>query len=117
MAQDLTLTDRVALLSGADIASALASLQQSVDWADFKPSEDNPEESNLEIRLQVYPSGSWFIRTGAPDYDLDHHGVFGAASLSAADTAEVLLETAVDLLNQCRGGAPDVVGCWNPNDD
>jgi hypothetical protein len=60
-------------------------------------------EGECDVRLQVYPDGSWAVRWGLSDYDTDHHGYWGASSVpgngrrfSSADTARELLGQAKD---------------------
>ena len=38
-----------------------------------------PEHPWCDVRLQVYEDGSWALRTGLSDYDLDHRGSRGCA--------------------------------------
>ena len=40
---------------------------------------DNDTGEDVDIRLQVYPSGTWALRVGDPSYDLDHTGYWGAS--------------------------------------
>lgn len=54
----------------------------------------------IDVRLQVYPDGSWAIRVGPSDYDLDHRGFWGAASVSPTDKVKDLDDTARSLLDQ-----------------
>lgn len=53
----------------------------------------------LEIRLQVYPDGTWAVRFGDPGFDLDHHGFWGLGEM-APDTD--LAELAADLVEQAK---------------
>jgi hypothetical protein len=52
---------------------------------------------STDIRLQVYESGRWAIRTGSSDYDQDHSGFWGASSIEQKTNSMVL---AIDLLDQ-----------------
>lgn len=46
----------------------------------------------LDIRLQIYPSGLWWIRYGDASYDTDHNGYWGAAILHADDDLNLIAE-------------------------
>jgi len=60
------------------------------------------EVEAVDVRLQVYPDGAWAIRVGPSDYDLDHHGWFGAGSVSPDDKIRDLDASARDLIDQIR---------------
>lgn len=38
-------------------------------------------DDGCDVRLQVYPDGSWAVRWGLSDYDDDHRGYWGASSV------------------------------------
>ena len=67
-------------------------------WA-IKPTE------SIDVRLQVYPDGEWAIRTGLSDYDQDHRGYWGAASVSCKNTNKDLRNIAEDLIEQVQDHA------------
>ena len=93
----------------ASVRSALAAEKR--DLRKFCSRDDllgeDGDSAYTGVRLQVYEDGSWAIRTGSPDYDQDHHGYWGASSLSydrenLRDLARNLLEQAKDHAAQCR---------------
>jgi hypothetical protein len=54
-----------------------------------------------ELRLQVYPDGTWALRWGLSDYDLDHRGFWGAAYLPRPrEKASVFESVARSLIEQ-----------------
>ncbi len=64
-----------------------------------------PEDERwIDVRLQVWPDGTWAIHTGDSSYDQDHRGYWGASSLpmfgtgrfNARDTARELIDQAKD---------------------
>lgn len=59
--------------------------------------ETNPD---TDVRLQVYPNGEWAVRYGPSDYDQDHRGHWGAASVHYGMDLERLLEVAAYLREQ-----------------
>ena len=64
---------------------------------------ESPDETpSVDVRLQVYPDGTWAIRSGLSDYDLDHHGFWGCASVPADGSRFDSRALAVDLLNQAK---------------
>lgn len=75
------------------IARALQNVVKLLD-------EKNPD---TDVRLQVYEDGEWAVRYGPSDYDQDHRGYWGAASVHYGmdiawleDVARHLLEQAVE---------------------
>ncbi len=46
----------------------------------------NGEEPELDVRLQVYEPGEWVVRFGLSDYDQDHRGYWGAATLNLKES-------------------------------
>jgi hypothetical protein len=59
-------------------------------------------EGELDVRLQVYPSGKWAVRWGLPDYDLDHHGFWGAGIVDGGELDSIAEARA--LLDQVQEG-------------
>lgn len=63
-------------------------------------------EGECDVRLQVYPDGSWVVRCGLSDYDQDHRGYWGASSVPGVVAGKVKRfdskAIARDLLEQCR---------------
>lgn len=73
-----------------DVAHDLRISHQSIDWTDG---------DDCDVRLQVYEDGSWAVRVGPSDYDLDHRGFWGASSIPrgrfrSTDVARDLIEQA-----------------------
>jgi hypothetical protein len=74
--------------------------------------EDDDDDDGIDVRLQVYPDGDWAVRSGSSDYDQDHRGHWGAASVpgndrrfSAKDVARGLIEQARE--HKATGGDDD----------
>ena len=51
------------------------------------------------MRLQVH-DGGWYVHSGDAQYDTDHRGYWGAASVSEDDSDGALQDTARDLIRQ-----------------
>ena len=58
------------------------------------------EEGGMDVRLRVF-DGGWWLNAGDAQYDDDHRGYWGAATLLGDETADDLLMLAEDLLEQC----------------
>lgn len=58
------------------------------------------ENNEMDVRLQVYPDGSWALRYGSSDYDQDHRGYWGAGSIALDDSDETLDSVARELVEQ-----------------
>jgi hypothetical protein len=58
------------------------------------------ENNEMDVRLQVYPDGSWSLRYGPSDYDQDHRGYWGAGSIALDDGDETLDSVARELVEQ-----------------
>lgn len=54
----------------------------------------------IDVRLQVLEDGRWAVHSGDASYDLDHHGYWGASSISYG--RQNLADLARDLIEQCR---------------
>lgn len=50
----------------------------------------------LEVRLHVLPTGSWSVCWGASDYDTDHRGFWGAASIELESKFKQVAQDLVD---------------------
>ena len=57
------------------VSRALRNVARTVDF------DDAPD--GCDVRLQVYPDGSWAVRWGLSDYDTDHRGYWGASCIGA----------------------------------
>jgi hypothetical protein len=60
------------------------------------------EDATIPVRLQVYESGYWTLRTGSPDYDQDHRGLWGSGYVRGDRRRCDLTELARDLIGQVR---------------
>lgn len=67
-------------------------------------------EEEYDVRLQVTNRG-WQVNVGSSDYDLNHHGVWGASTVGQLDAVSELRETARSLLEQCREAYASRWGC------
>lgn len=90
--------------SVADVADYLRDVS-----ADYTPSEEDQahaakfgEECTCDVRLQVYPSGQWIVRTGSSDYDQDHRGYWGASGVPARGVEFDAEAVAENLIDQAR---------------
>lgn len=50
----------------------------------------------LDVRLQVYHDGAWAVRFGLSDYDQDHRGFWGAASIELESKFKQVAKDLVD---------------------
>jgi hypothetical protein len=57
---------------------------------------DDEDDGYMDVRLQVYPGGSWALRTGDASYDTDHRGYWGAGSLAWDSDCEELAAALID---------------------
>jgi hypothetical protein len=90
---------KVKFPSIAAVAAALRAENRSL--APYCTGHRDPDDDrSVDIRLQVYPNGSWAIRVGDASYDLDHHGYWGASSLDGRRFDSRSL--AKDLLEQAK---------------
>lgn len=74
------------------VAQALRRIQKTVD-------------SEVDVRLQVYPDGEWAVRWGLSDYDQDHRGYWGASVMDPADDHEMLFRIAREMIDQAEDSA------------
>lgn len=85
-----------------EIASCVEDYRDTLrtyDPADIADEEGNPSG---DIRLQVYPSGEWSIHTGSSDYDQDHRGYWGCATVSPTDTYSEIRNIARTLISEAK---------------
>lgn len=78
--------------SVAEVAGALRTVQKSC----------LVEVDQTDVRLQVQEDGSWNVHFGAPDYDQDHRGFWGASVITDEDGAGELANVACDLIQQAQ---------------
>lgn len=64
-------------------------------------------EGSCDVRLQVYPDGSWAIRSGLSDYDQDHRGFWGASSVPGCENGRKHRFNSVDLARDLLEQAQD----------
>ena len=79
------------------IASELVAINREISL------EPEDVDEGCDIRLQVYPDGSWAIRVGRSDYDQDHRGYWGASSVPGDRKRFNSRDVARDLIEQARG--------------
>ena len=86
----------------ASVRSALANEWSYLrrNFARSELLERGEDFAGIDVRLQVYPSGQWAIRSGSADYDQDHHGFWGASCLSY--DRQNLTWLARDLIDQAK---------------
>ena len=89
----------------ASVRAALALEKRSLRKHFFRDDllDEEGDCAGTDVRLQVYESGSWAIRTGSPDYDQDSRGYWGYAFLSY--DRQNLTDIARDLLDQAKDHA------------
>jgi hypothetical protein len=63
---------------------------------------DAESDGSADVRLQVYPDSSWYVRKGLSDYDQDHKGFWGASSIGPDSNDLQLLDVARDLIGQAK---------------
>ncbi len=64
--------------------------------------EPDDADEGIDVRLQVYPDGQWAVRWGSSDYDQDHRGFWGAASVPGNNRRFSSTDVARDLIDQAR---------------
>ena len=69
--------------------------------------EPGVEDSFIDVRLQVYDNGSWAVRNGDPQYDLDHRGFWGTGSVPGDGRRFRSKELARELLEQAKEHAAE----------
>lgn len=85
-----------------DVSKALRFVDNSYSRSDLGMDDMVGEEPSIDVRLQVYPSGSWEIHTGDSQYDCDHRGFWGYSSIPAEGKRFSRRELARELLDQCK---------------
>lgn len=65
---------------------------------------DVPVESgvDLDVRLQVLDDGTWNLHYGDAQYDIDHHGYWGASAITVGMRRKELADIADDLISQAE---------------
>ncbi len=59
-----------------------------------------PENPETDVRLRVFEDGSYTTHFGAPDFDLDHRGYWGASSVTYRTTQAGLIGIAQELISE-----------------
>jgi hypothetical protein len=75
------------------IKDVATELRDAKRWCE--PANDN----EVEVRLQVTDDGNWGVHTGSPQYDTDHHGYWGAGTVTPKTNT---CELARDLIEQAK---------------
>lgn len=80
------------------IRAVSADLREINDYVDGGLSD----YEGCDVRLQVYPDGTWYVRWGLSDYDQDHRGFWGASSIPGGRKRFRASDVARDLIEQAR---------------
>jgi len=64
--------------------------------------EPDDAEEGIDVRLQVLPDSTWQVNWGSSDYDQDHRGYWGSASVPGNNRRFDSKEVAQDLIEQAR---------------
>lgn len=87
------------------VSAQLCAERASVNWRDIE--ENEGDAPYVDVRLQVYPDGTWYLHAGDSQYDLDHRGFWGSASIHEKMTNAEAREIARDLIAQCKEHAAE----------
>lgn len=74
-----------------------------LDYSDFLPEFSPVKSEPLDVRLQYFSDDNWTLHYGSAQYDPDHHGYWGDATLEMHgendfdDIASDLYEQAKDM--------------------
>jgi hypothetical protein len=68
--------------------------------AEFSPADRRSDDFCGDVRLQVWPNGTWALHYGDSQYDQDHRGYWGCGSLDGFPFDSMSL--ARDLIEQCK---------------
>lgn len=60
------------------------------------------DETEWDVRLQLFESGEWTLRWGDASYDIDHRGYWGACVLNVMDDPSALRLLSEALLKQAK---------------
>jgi hypothetical protein len=82
-----------------DVASALRSQKH---WC------EKGDEGGIDVRLQVWESGSWTVHTGDSSYDQDHNGYWGSGYLTRSTNCRQL---AYEMLEEAKDHAAQAGPC------
>ncbi len=64
-----------------NVTDVLVKEQRSIPWKDV-------QGEPVDVRLQVFENGQWAIHVGLSDYDTDHRGYWGSASIQKKTTSD-----------------------------
>lgn len=87
---------KIELPSVDDVYASLRHIHDAVDWGLIE-SEWAEEDHSVEVRLRVQED-DWAVLWGDSQYDTDHRGYWGAASIHHGDDDNELRCTAQALL-------------------
>lgn len=88
----------------AEIHSCGQYLKRNFSRAELQEMPGKDEFSGTDARLRVH-AGSWQLLTGSSDYDQDHRGAWGSASIPYACTWKEAREIARELIDDCAESA------------
>lgn len=81
-------------------------VEESDEEGDESPSplwtSEEGDNTCIDVRLQVMSDGSWAVRWGDSQYDLDHRGYWGSGYLTADTNCQ---ELAYELIEEARDQA------------
>ena len=97
---------KIRLPSIADVAADLRAIAKEVKGYGIEAEEDG-ETPSVDVRLQVYPDGTWTVHSGDSQYDLDHRGFWGAGSIPADGSRFNARDVAFHLLADVRDAIAD----------
>lgn len=80
------------------------------NFAKGELSDGEGEFDGTDARLQVQ-GGSYSLHTGSADYDQDHRGAWGCASIPRGCTWHEARDIARELLDDCANSAADMGEC------
>ena len=98
--QNLSILDASEATMIQEVVLDLCAIHEGIAWDDVEPGDW------VDVRLRVWvvgPDAEWETLWGAPDFDTNHNGYWGAGTLLASDdlvsitrTARALVEDAID---------------------
>ena len=65
---------------------------------------------DLDVRLQVLDDGTWHLHYGDAQYDTDHHGDWGASTITVGMRRKELADIASDLIDQAADHHAQIYG-------
>lgn len=83
-----------------EICQELRDIQKTTEWRSFDQETEDGDELTIDIRLQALENGEWMVHSGDASYDTDHHGYWGAGSISKDDGLDKIKSIAQELIDQ-----------------